>query len=434
MTVVQKLTVKISEIRQAMNELSGKEKLEDGDAAKIEELRKELNDKEVQFRAAVESEGDEETRALGLFNQVDAESAEKAKLLKEVRISDYLGFAASSVGLSGRALELNAALEVGPSKSGGISIPWAVLAGPDESRRRQDNGNGETRAFTTTTQLAGGVSQRPVLSRLFGVGILMNLGVRMDAVPAGRAEWPLLTAGVVPAQVEEGTAAAAAVAPTFTTEILKPKKLTGVYEYTHEQAAQVMGIEEALRRDLADAILAQMSNQILNGNETTNPEQVDGFLTTISAPSDPPAESAFADYAGSASQAVDGVHASSEGEVNCVIGVDSYRHAAAIYQTSGSGESASEALGRRSGLLMASSFVPEKKADKIQNGNILHAAGPGGGADRGDSVAGIWPSLDVIRDPYSKASTGVVLTWITLWDAQTAFRTGAYKRVGFKVA
>ena len=124
MTLVQKLTVKISETRQALNELAGKKTLEDGDAAKIEELRKELNEKEVQFRAAVVAEGDEETRALGLFNEGDAESAEKAKLLKEVRIADYLGFAASSVGLSGRAAELNAALEVGPSKTGAIEIPW----------------------------------------------------------------------------------------------------------------------------------------------------------------------------------------------------------------------------------------------------------------------------------------------------------------------
>ena len=72
----------------------------------------------------------------------------------------------------------------------------------------------------------------------------------------------------------------------------------------------------------------------------------------------------------------------------------------------------------------------------IQNGNIYHAAGAnGGGASmRGDSVAAVWPSLEIIRDPYSKASQGVVLTWVTLWDLEAAFRSAAYERISFKIA
>ena len=34
------------------------------------------------------------------------------------------------------------------------------------------------------------------------------LGVRIDSVPAGRSEWPLLSGGVAPDQAVEGTAAA----------------------------------------------------------------------------------------------------------------------------------------------------------------------------------------------------------------------------------
>ena len=62
------------------------------------------------------------------------------------------------------------------------------------------------------------------------------LGVRMDSVPTGRTEWPLITAGTSVSQKAEGTAADAAVAATFSTETLKPKHLTGRFEYTHEQA------------------------------------------------------------------------------------------------------------------------------------------------------------------------------------------------------
>ena len=248
----------------------------------------------------------------------------------------------------------------------------------------------------------------------------------------GRTEWPLITAGTSVDQKTEGTAADAAVAATFATETLKPKRLTGRFEYTHEMAAQVADLEAALRRDLGDAVMAEMSSQILNGNEGTNAQQVDGFLTTIAAPTDPAAIAAYGDYAGVHALAVDGIHASMEQEVGSVIGVASYQHAASVYQA-GSGESGSEALKRRSMLCMASSYVPAAQGD-VQNGNVLHAAGPNGGAMRGDSVAAIWPTLEVIRDIYSQASQGVILTWVTLWDAQTAFRSAAYKRVAFQLA
>ena len=88
-------------------------------------------------------------------------------------------------------------------------------------------------------------------------------------------------------------------------------------------------------------------------------------------------------------------------------------------------------------MCMASNFTPAPAgANMIQNGNILHASGPnGGGADmRGDSVAALWATLEIIRDPFSKASQGVVLTWVTLWDLEAAFRSAAYKRVAFRLA
>ena len=434
MTLVQKLSIKISEVRQSLNTLAAKESLAEGEAEKVEELRRDLDQAETQYRAAVSAEGDAETRAMSEFDG-DAESAERSKLLREVRMVDYLSAAEASTGITGRAREVNEALEVPiVGAGGGVSIPWEVLAGPETRRQGNGNGNGEQRAFSTTTQLAGGVAQRPVLARLFGSDVMEALGVKIEAVPVGRAEFPLLTAGVSPEQVEEGTAAAAAPLPTFSNEVLKPKRLSGRYEWSHEIAASVVGIEEALRRDLADAVRAKMSDQILNGDEANHPEQVDGFLTTLAAPDDPTAESGFADYAGLSALGVDGIHASRESEVGCVIGVESYKHSAAIYQAAGSGESASEALRRRAMLLMASSFVPMPDNSHFQNGNIVHGAGPNGGAARGDSVAALWPGLSLIRDPFSKASQGVILTWVALWDAQTAHRAGAYARVAFQVA
>ena len=235
---------------------------------------------------------------------------------------------------------------------------------------------------------------------------------------------------------KEGTAAAAAAAATFSHANLTPKRLTGRYEYTHEIAASVPGLEQALRRDLADAVKAEMSDLIVSGSapNTQNPQRVQGFLTgtRLTTADLSSAEATAADYGKLHSLAVDGIHASMETEVMSVVGTASYQHSASVY-ISGSGEAGSGLLSRRSGGCMASTYIPAVSATKQLS--ILHAAGPnGGGIMRGDSVAAMWPTLEIVRDIYSEASRGVVLTWVGLWDAFTAFRPSAYKRIAIQIS
>ena len=423
MTKVQEISLKLSEKRQAINDLLGKDDLTDEQRADLDKLTRACQGLESEYRAALVVEGQEQAEARGQFGNGDGQPAEIRTLLHRVNLTDYLSPAAGGVGLVGAPAELNAALKLDTmGKGGGVLVPWDML----ETRQA------ETRADTTTTQLDGGTMQRPILQRLFGPGIMDALGVRMDTVPAGKSEWPLLATGVAPDMKAEGGAADAAVAATFTREVLKPKRLTGRYEFTHEIAAEVADLEQGLRRDLADAVKSKMSDRIINGDEATNAFDVDGFLTTVTAPTDASTEATFSDYGGAHAQGVDGIHAEMETQVQSVIGTDVYTHAASVYQT-GSGESGSEALAKRSGGCVASSYIPAASSG-ISSGNIIHAAGPnGGGIMRGDSVAAMWPTLEVIRDIYTNASTGVMLTWVTLWDAQTAFRSAAYRRLSFKI-
>ena len=434
MTTAQKIAVKLADVRRKLNTLSA---LEGDDftpekRAELEAASKEYDDLEVRHAAALRTEGADESAQLGETGAGDGEPAEVRRLLDRVSLTDYLTPAGAGVGLVGAPAELSAALKlptVGPR--GGVAIPWAMLL-----TEQRTAAPAEARAFTTTGAYPGGIMARPILQRLFGPSIMDALGVRMDSVPVGRSEWPLITGGVAPTQKAETDPADAAVSASFDTELLRPKRLTGKYEFTHEQAAQVPELETALRRDLADAVQSAMSNLIMNGDEATNPQEVDGFLTTIPAPTAPGAETTYAEYASSHAASVDGIHATMEMQCSSVIGVSSYQHAAGVFQA-GSGESGTEALARRSSSCMASAYIPAAAGTPaVQDGNIFHAAGPnGGGADmRGDSVAAVWPTLEVIRDNVTQASQGVVLTWVTLWDAQTAFRAAAYRRVAFRLA
>ena len=176
-----------------------------------------------------------------------------------------------------------------------------------------------------------------------------------------------------------------------------------------------------------------MSDLIINGAapDNSNPQNVEGFLTAITAPSDASATAVYSDYA-SSHAVFDGIHASTEREVSSLVGVDTLKHAASVFQ-SGSGESGSEAMERRSMSCRSSSYIPAANSGQSK-GNLYHLAGPNGGAMRGDSVAAMWSgSLEIIRDPYTKASQGIVLTWVALWDAKVAFRAAAYARKAFKI-
>jgi len=284
MTPRQKLQIEQSEKRQKINELLGLDDLSDEQRGELDTLTKRMQQIEVELRAAIVAEGEAEAEARGLFGPGDGEAAETRRLLESVTLADYLNPAAAGGGIEGRAGEVNAALKVpAAGKAGGVAVPWEVL---------------EVRAFTDTSANDGPEQQRPILQRLFGPGVMDALGVRMDSVPAGRAEWPLITAGVAPAQAKEGDAAATAVAATFAFANLKPKRLTGVYEYTHEEAASVAAIEQALRRDLADAVKSKMSDQVINGAAPTNaaPQNVEGFLAAITAPDNAAATATVGDH------------------------------------------------------------------------------------------------------------------------------------------
>ena len=422
MTKRQKLEIERSKKVQRLNELLALE----GDALttevrnEMEALTDRLPGLEIEMRAAITAEAAEEAESRGMFgNNGDGESAEVRQLLDRTPLTAYFGPASAGTGIEGRAAELNAALKVPAAGSkGGPAVPWELL---------------ELRAFTTTAANDGPEMQRPILQRLFGPGVLDTLGVRLDTVPAGRSEWPIVTGGVAPAQAKEGTAAAAAVTAVFSYASLKPKRLTGRYEYTHEAAASVPDLEQGLRRDLADAVKSAMSNLIINGVAPTNanPQNVEGFLTKLAGADLSAAEAAATDYGRLHSLGVDGIHAEMETQVSSVIGDETYQHAAGVY-IAGSGESGSELLRRRSGGCYASTYIPA--ASGMKQAAILHAAGPNGGTMRGDSVAAMWPTLEVVRDIYSQASQGVILTWISQWDAHTVLRAAAYKQRDIQIA
>lgn len=418
-----KLSIRASEIRGRLAEIAS---LEDGAftpeiRTESDKLTAEIRDVEARYRAAMEAENAEGNHAEVPGDA--GEGAETRALMRRAKVTGYLAPAMAGTALQGAEAELNSALEV-RAFGGGAMVPWAFLAEAMPA---------EVRAATTTAQLDGPVRQRPPLERLFGRGILEALGVRLESVPAGRSEWPLLTGAAAPAPATEGEEVAAA-AGAYTTQTLKPKRLSGAQEWTINIEAEVgPALERSLRRDLAAAVRAKMSSEALVGSGAGS-HNVTGVLTRLGVPTAPTAVATYATFAGMAAAVVDGVHGESEDQVSVLLGVSSYRFGAGVYQA-GSGEAGIEGLARRARRVMATSYMPAGNGaaprDKDQSA-VLHI---GNDASRGDSIAAVWNGgMELLRDPYSGAAKGQIkLVWNTLWDAYMCLRAGAYKRVAVKL-
>ena len=126
---------------------------------------------------------------------------------------------------------------------------------------------------------------------------------------------------------------------------MKPKRLTAETEYTHELGASVADIENQLRINLMASMRNKMSDILVNGTAPTqqNPERIEGFLAELTDPSAPSAVAKYADYGSLHAKGVDGIHAEMETQVSGLLGIETYQHAATVYQA-GSGESGTEAL------------------------------------------------------------------------------------------
>ena len=403
MTDLQRITLETSKVRERLTQLAAVKELSESEVAEIKELEARYQTLEVQLRAATIADSAPRLEAV----------PEGRALLHRASVARFVTHAVTGGPVAGAEAELSTEL-LGATRgvNGGVLLPYDVL----EIR---------TDVATTTAALDGPVAQRPILQRLFGAGILDALGISLQSVPPGRTEWPILTGGVTASATAQETAPESVVA-VITEQTLKPKKLTGKYKYTVELAAEVAGMEAALRRDLKGAIGSAMSKQVLSGTGTA--PQVTGLLTRITVPTAPTVTATYSDYVKAPASAVDGLHADSESQVTVLVGVATYKHMAGLLQ-SGSGESATETLRRRSGGLRATSYIPAATNAGVQNGNILHA---GMDASRGDSIAAVWSGVELIRDPYTDAGASVSLTWLALWDCYTALRANAYARVSFK--
>ena len=410
MTTLQKLSLRLSQIRQRLNELAGLESdaVTEELRAEIDTLTAEFQTVETQHRAAIVADSESRQSDGG---EGTGEEREYRDLVNRAEVRDYLTEAVTGREAEGAASELRAHIFGDRARAG--LVPWDVLL-PRTGERP------EARADAATTGPADvGTVQLPIVQRVFAQSASAFLGVDMPTVPMGEAVFTVLSAGAS-AENRAGGVAKDAEAATFTPTSLAPIRLSARYLVRVEDLARLAGMEESLRADLRGALSDGMDKQSITGDG--NAPNVQGFLDVLADPAVPNVAPSFSSMIKTAAASVDGRFAVNLPEVRMLVGADTYAIAAGQFNQVGDVASADYLVSRSGGFQVSANIA---KAD-IQHGITFALRGIG------SAVAPVWDGLEIIRDPYSNAETGqVALTAIMLWNFKV-IRTAAYRQVSFK--
>ena len=413
MTNAQKLALRLSEIRQKLNELSGKDELTEAETEEMRRLSAEYPKTEERHRASLISESVEEAEAMDREDG-DGEDRERSELRSRSRLAKYVSAALDGLPVQGAEAELSAA----------AGCPGAVPLELFETRQEATEHRAVTPAPATTDE-----GLAAIVPAIFDRSAASWLGIEMPTVPVGDAGYPVLstslTGGVVAKSAEADESAGA-----FTVTMAQPRRISGAFKFTVEDAARLSGMEEALRSNIGSVLSDELDKQALNGSGTGD-GTLNGLLNILTDPSAPAAGAeTFARYVSAAASHVDGLFSVDLGGVRQLVGVQTYGAMAAAFRANEDATTAEAWLMQRTGGVRTSRRIAAP-ASNIQQA-IVRRSNP-----MGDRVAvmPVWEGLQMIRDPYTGARKGeVALTALMLVGDVIVLRGGAFVQDSYRLA
>jgi HK97 family phage major capsid protein len=246
-----KISRRQSEIRQALAAIVGKEKPSEDETRQMETLDGEYRQNETRYRAALIAEDTERREAKDdLEKRGDKEWSD---LIGKFELRQVALALDEGAVLSGPTNEVVTELR---DKGGyrGIPVPWMAL------ERR----TGET--------VASGVFDpkvvRPVIDRLFPDSVAARMGGQLIDIGTGLVEYPLTTSSVTAgwAATETGNVAGPTVFAT-TERVLSPDQNLGIQIKITRKSLKQSGdaLEQAIRRDINGTMQAVLDAGVFNG-------------------------------------------------------------------------------------------------------------------------------------------------------------------------
>ena len=318
MTPSQRITIRLSECRQKLNELLGVENRSDEQQAELERLTGEVQTLEPELRAAIAAEPDPQTRTT---DTGDPEVRERLELRGKARLGGFLRAALQGRLPAGAEAEYATSLGAADGE-----IPLDLF----EADRP------ETRADVTTPAPASGTGATlaPIQPFVFAQSIAPRLGITMPSVGSGSYSQATISTALTAAAKAKGGAQESTKA-TLTPLTANPRRISARLSIAAEDVAQIgqANFEAALRQNAQMALSDEYDEQCIAGNGTA--PNVEGLIDQLTNPADPTAVATFDAYLKAFSDQIDGLWASMLSEVAIVANVDAYKLSATKFRDVG---------------------------------------------------------------------------------------------------
>ena len=218
----------------------------------------------------------------------------------------------------------------------------------------------------------------------------------------------------------------------ITVQTTQPHRLGGSLAIAIEDIAAIgtENFESIFRQNLSMVLSAHLDHNLLNGDITTDANELEGFFKRLTDPAVPAANAeTWTRFLAIQSGGIDGLWATELEHIAMVVGVETYRLAAATFQGADSEESAASYLKRMGAGFWTNSRMPVKAAH-IQQGILCRKGRPG----MRTAVAPIWSNGISIDDIYTGARKGErYFTVSTLVGDVMLVQPDAYSQIAFRV-
>lgn len=402
-----KLLLEQSELRERVNGLLAKDESTAEERTELDTFTKRLTEIEPELRAAITVEPDPDPVA-GAQPTESPEDRELRRLMSRAEVGAVARAAFEGRSrVDGEMAELQQHYGVQPNQ---ISVE--LLRGQGTLPEVRTSGQSSAPSGT-------GRDQHPIISAVFPESVAAFAGVAIPVVPVGEQLFPVLTTSAT-VRAPAGGDEAADSAAVFTPVNLVPKRLQSSVFFRIEDAAMFAGLEEALRRNLSDAL-----------SDALDAKAIAQFTVASGGLPDPAGPGAFATaftYAGAVFNDVDGLHATRADQVRWLLRPEQYAHMGSAFATNTARAAAALVL-ESGGGLRVTPHLPAPTSDVATT--IAVRSGPGFGQNM---TAPVWRGITMIRDEVTQSKSGEIrLTAVMLYNV-AILRAAGYQRRELQIA
>lgn len=378
-----------SEIREKLATLAAAEKPTDEQRSEMVALEGEYTTNETRFRAALIAE-DAERRAAD--KKLETRSGDEwAKLVRGFELRQVALSLDEGAPLTGATAEVVKELR-GKQGYRGVPVPLEAL-----ERRAGE---------TVATNLPNPTAIAPLIDRLFPGTVAGAMGASFVNIASGSNEWPVVTDGVAVAwaSAELGSVASASAFKTAARSVAPTHTMGAQMKISRLALKQTAGIEQAITRDLQNAIAVELDRVVFLGSGANGEPLgvIPGAGTYGIGSTGVDAAASYGAFRSAAVEFMKANAASGPDAVRVLIRPELWDSLDATQWASGSGASDYDRLVQRfGGVALSANALAAPTGDPAASSAVMTCT-----AGIAPIFIASWGAVDLIRDPYSDAQSG----------------------------